>query len=145
MVIKSSKLFIKIVFVIVCIFVSISCFAQTSAFSDTLQWNVSSIVDTNTQESFQVQTIFVTYGNSKIEWIQNGNVKRTLSVQDSDINWAELSSDGEAVFNINQQNINGSVTFKKLAGVVTVQFSFQKNGKPWLPFRFSISSVQTKN
>jgi hypothetical protein len=123
------------------VFLCAAAQAQTGIFTDTLQWNVSSIKKTDTNEIIDVKTIFITYGTDKVEWIQNDNIKKSLIITGYQIDWNELTDDGHAEFTISNEFLNGKIIFTRSNGKIAVEFSFTKNGNIVLPYRFEIGSI----
>lgn len=88
--------------------------------SDTLRWNASGFTDQNTNATVQKTCQFVTYGNSKIDWIQkSGTVTYTLTVNGVSGNWTDANTDGSITYNVSFNEFTGTLVITR-SGAITV-------------------------
>jgi hypothetical protein len=92
-------------------------YAQINIRQDTLVWHISSIQNAQAQTISTTKAQIITYGSSKIDWIQKQGKKRyTYTIQNTQGNWTN-------------PNTLGEITQKAIIQGLEVQFIFKRDPK----------------
>ncbi len=110
---------------------------------DNIGWNaVNAVNQSNTQDAFTYTGSFVTYGNQKMDWRQkNGSKVYSYSVSSIEGTWQNLNQDGQLVFHLQNSTVNGTATFARVSGQVTVHLKLYVKGNADTDYVFSIGSI----
>lgn len=116
--------------------------AQQIAFeTDTIQWEVDQLNDTNADSRENFTCVFVTDKAGNIRWIQeNGNFVNEFEVQSSEGNWRDLNSDGYKEFMITYLGKNGKIRFSRTDGVMQIHMIFREGERNTTPYVFRVKS-----
>jgi hypothetical protein len=117
--------------------------AQTlSIGNDVLQWDVDQLYDSaanTTASDFTSQ--FITYGNSKIVWVQKNNYNIEFTVRSADNNWNDPASDGSKDYYIKYDTRRGKIRIAKNGNLIQIKMFFFENNKNTMPYVFHVKSV----
>ena len=103
------------------VLVQATAFAQTAnPLSDTLRWNASGYTDQKTNALIQKSCQFVTYGSSKIDWVQKGGaLTYTLTVNSVSGNWTDANTNGSITYNVTLDQFTGTLTIVR-SGTISI-------------------------
>ena len=80
----------------------------------TLKWTASGFRDLDTDKDFGNSCQFITYGNDKVEWIQdNGNYVNAWNVSQAQGSWADVKTAGTYGYQFSDGTISGEITIQK--------------------------------
>lgn len=109
-----------------------------------ITWNSTSAVDQQGNSSLNHICSFITHGNSSVDWSQAGGSRVShFTVSSVSGQWSNIALDGQAVYNIQDGNVTGTITFARSAGQVSVHLNLFVNGKQDLNYLFLVSSTST--
>jgi hypothetical protein len=106
------------------ILVHVISFGQTAnPSSDTIRWNSAGFTDQNTNVLVQKTCQFITYGSSKIDWIQKGG-KLTYTFNITGINgtWTDANTDGTITYNVSFEDFSGSLVINR-SGTLSISLN----------------------
>ena len=116
-------MFMKKILMILFVAIAFNVNGQTVANpqSDTLRWNASGFTDQLSSVTAQTTIQFVTYGSSKIDFIQKGGkLVYTFSVNSVSGAWTDASADGSLVYNISFNDLTGTLTVTRASGAISI-------------------------
>jgi hypothetical protein len=111
---------IKQIVIVLFAAISFDVYAQATVNpqTDTIRWSSLQFTDLNTNISVDGQFQFLTYGSSKIEWVQrNGKLVYTFSVSKVEGNWADANADGSIIYTIKLNEMTGTLSISRSAGM----------------------------
>jgi hypothetical protein len=123
------------------------CFSATpvqaqNPLSDNIEWTASSLRDLATNEDFTIGCQFVTYGKSKINWIQDsGNSVSQLNVTSTIGSWSNINNEGSITYKFSDGTLSGELVISK-SGSQWVAELTMVGGTDDIRLRYSISSVK---
>jgi hypothetical protein len=111
---------IKQIVIVLFAAISFDVYAQSTVNpqTDTIRWSSSEFTDKNTNVSVDGQFQFLTYGSSKIDWVQkNGKLVYTFSVSKVEGTWADVNADGSITYTIKLNEMTGTLSISRSAGI----------------------------
>lgn len=108
--------------------------------SDVIRWDVTSLTDTNTQQTIAYTCHFITYPGDKIEWVQN-NATTVLDLEQTTTAWTNLAADGQVIYAVEMNNNNGSITISRTGGTLQLKMDFMEGSVNQTPYTFFISNI----
>jgi hypothetical protein len=115
-------------------------YAQVSS-TDSLQWQVEQLTDTNTDQTSEFTCVFTT-SPSTVLWVQNGGEDATtFPVTSVSGNWNNVENDGTITFNVTFQNKPGEITFSRAGGQIRVSMNFVQEQRNTTPYIFTVSTI----
>jgi hypothetical protein len=117
--------------------------AQTlSIGNDVLQWDVDQLYDSaanSTASDFTSQ--FITYGNSKIVWVQKNNYTTEFTIRSADGNWNDPALDGSKDYYVKYDTRRGRIRITKNGNVIQIKMFFIESNKNTMPYVFHVKTV----
>lgn len=127
--------------IISCLFISLAGYSQVQ--TDTLQWNASGFTDLITNEAVAAPCHFVSYGTSKVDWIQGGGSFTTpFSITSVTGMWQDINSNGTLTFSIIGDGLSGQLILSKDNAGTKVKLVLS-GGTGIINNLYTISSVET--
>jgi hypothetical protein len=125
----------------------LACAASAKAQSlnignDVLQWDVDQLYDSaasDTKSDFTSQ--FITYGNSKIVWVQKDNYTTEFTVRSADNTWNDPTLDGSKDYYVKYDTRRGRIRITKNGNVIQIKMFFIENNKNTMPYVFHVKTV----
>lgn len=119
-------------------------YAQLNPKNETLAWEVNNLYDVTYDTLTDYQSSFITSDESKILWIQQGGqFVLEFKIQAVKGTWSDVNSDG-FLYRTNLDGKNGTLTFERKNGNVSIAMNFQDDGRNQFPFVFNVSAVNKK-
>lgn len=82
--------------------------------TDNIRWHTSELKDIASNVSSANVCQFITYGNSKIDWVQdNGNYITHWTIKSVTGEWSNLNNNGSVSFMITDDQLNGLLIITK--------------------------------
>src|SRR5690349_17908713 len=96
-------------YAMICAFVllSIICYGQRPA-SKTIKWNVSQLTDLKTDTVQNYVSHFITYGLTKIVWVQSKR-EDTFLINGSKDSWLDLKGPGDIEYDLDVEGGSGNL------------------------------------
>ena len=96
------------------------CAQSPSITSDTLRWNASGFTDKLANVTVNKGCQFITYGNSKADWVQ-GNYIITFNVSSVSTSWQDLNANGKATYTISNEDVSGQLIISRTNSGLSIQ------------------------
>jgi len=110
--------------------------------SETLSWKAISATNAVDGSSVNYSGDFVSNGNTSVDWIQSGGKMTShYTVTSVDGQWSNCSTDGQIIYNVQINGLNGSITFKRSNGQLTIRLQVDLSDQPDFNYLFTVSNV----
>jgi len=125
-----------------------NCFAQSiNLASDTVVWTVDRFKSNGDNQVTMQESFFITYGSSKIDWIQKVNALEkfyAFQINSSSGGWNDPALDGQKLYQVTFQNKTGSIEMSREGSVIRVIIKFIADGVNTMPYEFFVTQVEKK-
>jgi hypothetical protein len=112
--------------------------------TQTLRWNVATTQEINTGKHTESADQIVSYGNTRIEWQDpKGAVKKTFTITDINGSWTNVQSNGSVLYEVSIGEQQGTVTFIRTSGELTVRIILLKGEEDADLYEMSITDITT--
>jgi hypothetical protein len=109
---------------------------------ETIQWNASGFKDLDTNETVANACQFITYGTSKIKWIQDeGRAVVEWGVAATSGPWTDASKNGAYKYSFKDGAMSGTLTMKKDANGWVAELILT-GGSNDIHLQYTVSSIQ---
>lgn len=111
--------------------------------TDTISWNVTLLADerTNAQEEYACE--FVTFGTTKILWVQK-NLSDEFHITASSGSLVDASQDGSRIFSFQYYNKPANLTFSIDDGMAKIRMEVIENHSNVMTYLFTVSNIQKR-
>ncbi len=110
--------------------------------TETIQWNASGFKDLGTNEDFANNCQFITYGKSRIKWIQdNSKSVSQLNVTSTIGTWQNINNEGSIKYKFSDGTLSGELLLTKSGSQWVAELTIL-GGTDIIRLRYSISSVK---
>lgn len=137
----------KIIFLVLFVGGLTASMAQSISATNLL-WTVTSAKAQSDSTSFNYACTFITYtsANTTLDWSQsNGESVTHFTVTSVDGQWADITTDGQVGYHVQNGKVNGTITFQKSGGVYTIHLQLLVGTKPDQDYVFSVTTVNPIN
>ena len=111
--------------------------------SDTLSWNVAGLTDNRAHIVEDYDCEFLTFGSSKIVWIQRHQTEE-FSITGSSGVWQDLTKDGAMVHQFQYYGKPAKLSFIRSHGIARIHMEVMEDGSNVMPYVFDVTLIQKK-
>lgn len=108
-----------------------------------IQWNSNKFIDLLSNDIINKSVQFITYDNTKIEWIQkNGSIVYSFKIISINGNWSDVNTNGSISFGVAFDGITGSFSFSRIDDVIKIRLDL-KGGAGDIKNEYTITNAET--
>ncbi|MBL7851127.1 MAG: hypothetical protein JNN04_09510 [Cyclobacteriaceae bacterium] len=134
----------KRIYLILTILVQAAWVEGQSLTSAQLTWTSSGMYNKTNQETVAYGCTFET-GPGVVKWIQKGGaVVYEFTVTGARGSWQNVAEDGELTLDVTFRGQPGTIRFARSGSSITIEPDIQKDGQNSMPFRFTISAINSR-
>jgi hypothetical protein len=119
---------------------AMSSYAQNIRTS-TISWHVTQAFDINTGTTTDVTDTIISVSASQLQW-KTDNSTKIFTVSEVIGQWTDVDNNGEIVYEASCENLRGTVTFLRSAGVIRIRL-LMADEAPY-SYEFTVSGYQVQ-
>ncbi|MEQ1588418.1 MAG: hypothetical protein ABL895_21210 [Cyclobacteriaceae bacterium] len=110
--------------------------------TETIQWNASGFKDLGTNQDFVNNCQLITYGKSRVKWIQdNSKSILQLNVTSTIGTWPNINNEGSIKYKFSDGTLSGELIITKSGSQWVAELTIL-GGTDTIRLRYSISSIK---
>ena len=126
--------------VFVMMMASVRLLAQVNPQTDSLTWQYDRIYNGKNQHEFSSAGTLLSYGGTKVEWVQNDYVQ-SFTVTGVSGQWNDVNANGNIQFAITWGQSTGTLTFTRTVATLTAELNLTNPGRAPSYFKFFLTTV----
>lgn len=126
----------------ICAFVLLSmiCYGQRPS-SKTIKWSVSQLTDLKTDTVQNYVSHFITYGLTKVVWVQSKR-EDTFLINGSKDSWSDLKGAGDIEYDLDIVGGSGNLRVVRDGEMVEIILALTNAAGEQLEYKFSVESFE---